>query len=59
MVADLLKLLTDEERITLYMQGASDNEYFAYALAKQNKKMDELIADKLGTSTETLKIQAY
>ena len=43
-VADLLKLLTDEEKITLYMQGASDNEYFAYALAKQNKKMDELIA---------------
>ncbi|MCQ2080339.1 MAG: ABC transporter permease [Lachnospiraceae bacterium] len=54
-VADLLKLLTDEEKITLYMQGASDNEYFAYALAKQNKKMDELIADKLGTSAETLK----
>ena len=53
-VADLLKLLTDEEKITLYMQGATDEDYFAYALAKQGKTMEELIADKLGTTVEAL-----
>ena len=53
-VTELLNKLTEEEKITLYMQGASDKEYFDYALAKQNKNMNELIADKLGTTAEDL-----
>ena len=36
------------------MRGATDEEYLAFALAKQDKKLDEIIADKLGTTAEAL-----
>lgn len=46
--------LTDEEKLALYMQGAKDEAYFAFAANKQNKSIEELVAEELGTTMEVL-----
>lgn len=52
--ANAVKSLTDEEKIRLYMQGAKDEDYFAYAASKNNKAMEDLVAEELGTTATAL-----
>ena len=54
-VTELIATLTDEEKMTLYIQGATDEEYLIFALSKQGKSMEELVAAKLGTTVEALR----
>lgn len=46
--------LSDEDKISLYMRGATSEEYFAYAVKKQNTSAEELVAGELGTTLEAL-----
>jgi len=46
--------LSDEDKISLYMQGATSEEYFSYAVKKQNTSAEELVAGELGTTLEAL-----
>lgn len=51
----LIASISDLEKITLYLSGADDKAYLAFALAKQDADMEELVAEELGTTIEALK----
>lgn len=46
--------LTQEDKMALFLQGAQPEEYFAYALNKQNTTAEALVAKELGTTLEAL-----
>jgi len=51
----LVNSLSDEEKAVLYLNGATPNEYLGYALQKENKDIEDLVAEELGTTIEAIK----
>ena len=46
--------LTTEDKMTLFMQGASNEDYVKYAAEKQGTTIEGLVAKELGTTLEAL-----
>jgi len=50
----LIESLSDDEKMMLYLSGATQEEYLGFALKKQNADIEELVAEELGTTIELL-----
>jgi len=53
-VKKLIASLSDEDKMMLYLNGATQEEYLGYALQKENKDIEELVAEELGTTIKVL-----